>query len=200
MIDLPDTASVATCTAIAQILPVFLVALVAERIVRAKQPKSPLARARSTLALLIRILVDLAIATGLLAFTLVALMGIEANGLSGPRAEELWGATFVLGFAILYRWMLLSTPLLGVVNEVGRASSNFIFDAVAGLSEGASARLTGALTALYSGLYFVSEVVFSILGAGLYEGAMRTAEKMVSRIAAKQEPDSSAVDQGRNRD
>lgn len=196
MIDLPDTASVATCTAIAQILPVFLVALVAERIVRAKQPKSPRARARSTLALLIRILVDLAIATGLLAFTLVALMGIEANGLSGPRAEELWRATFILGFAILYRWMLLSTPLLGVVNEVGRASSNFVFDAVAGLSEGASARLTGAWTALYNGLYFVSEVVFSILGAGLYEGAMRTAEKMVSRIAAKQESDSSAVDEG----
>ncbi|WP_313366640.1 hypothetical protein [Microbacterium sp.] len=197
MIDLPDTASVATCTAIAQILPVFLVALVAERIVRAKQPKGPMARARSTLALLIRILVDLAIASGLLAFTFVALMGIEANGLSGPSAEKLWGATFVLGFAILYRWMLLSTPLLGVVNEVGRASSSAIFDTVAGLSEGASAGLAGVWTALYSGLYFVSEAIFSILGGGLYEGAVRTAEKMVSRIAAKQDSDSSAVDEAR---
>lgn len=196
MIDPPDTASVATCAAIAQILPVFMVALVAERIVLAKRPKTPTAKARSVLASLLRIAVDTVIATCLLAFTLRALMGIEANGLRGSDASELWIATFVLGFAILYRWMLLSTPMLQLVSEFGQIVADFIFDGIARLAEILPAWLAGAWTFLYNALYFVSEVAFSVITAGLYDGALRTAERAVSRFVRK---DDSAPSRGKDK-
>lgn len=77
-----DTASAATCAAIAQIMPVFLVALIAERVVVSRSDDPTVVR-RSMLAAAFRVLVDLTIAVGLLTCTGLALVGIEIDGWSG---------------------------------------------------------------------------------------------------------------------
>lgn len=111
-----DTAGPATCAAIAQIMPVFLVALIAERVVLRKT-ETISDRRMAVVATTIRILVDLTLACALLLTTLLSLTAIEVGGVSGQQAEVIWGLTISLFVGVLYRWLLLSTPLLGLFNQ-----------------------------------------------------------------------------------
>jgi hypothetical protein len=180
--EIPDSASAATCAAIAQILPVFMVALVAERVVRRQDPSDPRARTRMLLATLIRIFVDLALAASLLVLTLLALSGVESEGLTGDWAAVLWTGTVATGFAVLYRWMLMSTPLWSVLNDANRIWIDGVFNAIerlgAKLPEGLN-RLSDLIGRV---VLVISEIVFGILSAGLFNGALSISEWLAARL------------------
>jgi predicted Co/Zn/Cd cation transporter (cation efflux family) len=99
-----------TCGAIAQIMPVFMVALIAERIAF-KRGASSAETSRRLLVALARVVVDLTLAIGLLFVTVRALVGIEVGGLEGAEARATWVLAGLLAVAVLYRWLLLSPPV-----------------------------------------------------------------------------------------
>lgn len=128
-VNLLDTMSPATCAAIAQIMPVFLVALIAERVVFRKS-EDVAKRRRNIITAVVRIGVDLLLACALLFITLLTLTGIEVGGIEGEQAETIWLFVILLFFGVLYRWLLLSTPLLemfdGLANAVAAGFVHFI--------------------------------------------------------------------------
>lgn len=109
----------ATCATLAQVMPVFLVALTAERIVF-KQSKSPRKMTRRIAAVLARTLLDLAIAIALVVATFMAVAGVENEGLKGDGATTLWNLAIILTIVVVYRWLLLSTPIGQVYLEATR--------------------------------------------------------------------------------
>lgn len=102
----------ATCASIAQILPLFFVALVAERVSVRKSRSDGSISDAAVLAVLVRIVVDLLMAFALLVLILLALQGVQKDGLPEERSQVLLIGTFILMCLVLYRWLLLSTPIL----------------------------------------------------------------------------------------
>lgn len=182
MLNLPDTASTATCAAIAQILPVFMVALVAERIAKLREPVTARKRIRLMLATTIRIMVDLILALSLLALTLAALIGIESEGLNGRSATALWTGTVAMGFAILYRWLLLSTPLLSFFNEINQIWVRLVFNSVESLGRAVPQSFAWIWTGVSRVLLVVTEVLFGFLTVGMFNGALSFSEWLAARI------------------
>lgn len=158
-----DAMSAATCATVAQIMPVFVVALIAERIVFRRSPEAGQYPA-TQFAVLFRIVIDLALALALLGTSALALIGVELRGLAGSAAETVWFGSGLLAVLIVYRWLLLSTPLLAMVAEASRVWAR----AVEAMLEGANLvtavpiRTLGVagdvfLTALSAGLFPVME-------------------------------------------
>jgi len=181
-VNLPDTASAATCTAIAQILPVFMVALVAERIAKLKEPAAFRAQVMLLLATVIRIFFDLALAFTLLTLTFVALLGVEADGLDGSPAKLLWGGSMVMGVAILYRWLLLGTPLLGLLNEANRFWVRLVFDTMEAAGRALPRGVSWLSDVIGRVVLVVSEVLFGFIGAGMFNGALSVSEWLAAKI------------------
>jgi len=87
-----------TCAVLANIIPIFLIALIAERAV---SRKSPLALRTA------KFVIDFALATVMLALEIGLLIGVENGGLH-KTAPLAWVGTFLILLAVLYRWALLS--------------------------------------------------------------------------------------------
>lgn len=171
-----------TCAAVAQTLPVFLVALIAERIVfRARRS----GLARQWLATLARVFIDATIVLTLLVLTAYALVGLEKNGLQGGEAKALWFMSGVVALVVVYRWLLLSTPLLDFSRHVARVVADGTIDFLDGLARGAgsvwglvvlpTARLLdGALT-----------LVGSVLTVGVTDVAFNITTRLLDRISER---------------
>jgi len=115
------------CAAIAQVAPVFMVLLVAERVVfTAEDSSEPGTRMNAAAMALGRVLVDLALALLGAALTMSSFIGIEEGGLFGDRAETMWILTFLLITAVLARWLLLSTPLSLIFEWTARGLTEFL--------------------------------------------------------------------------
>lgn len=119
MASLTDAMSASTCATVAQIAPVFLVALVAERIVFRASP-SPVEQRKRIAIVLIRVVIDGTIAVSLLLLTLLAVAGVEADGLTGQSARSAWYGFVLLAIAVIYRWLIVSTPLLPFLNAAAQ--------------------------------------------------------------------------------
>lgn len=182
MLEFPTTASAATCAAFAQILPVFMVALVAERVARSKEPADSSARARLRLATLVRILFDLMLTAVLLFLTFAALDGIESDGVDGEHAALLWGGTFIIGLAILYRWLLLSTPILSLLTELGEAWARVVTRALDWLLSAVPEGWDFLVDTFGRILQVLSEVVFGLLSAGLFRGLPKLSDWFAPRV------------------
>lgn len=159
--------SAATCASLAQIMPVFVVALIAERIAFRRTPGAP-EYTRNRLTVMLRILIDLALALALLAVTALALIGVELDGLYGRAADAAWIGAGLLATLIVYRWLLLSTPLLSLLADASEVWTRAIDDMLDSASTAAEIpiRVLGAagdvvLTALSAGLFPVAETLAS---------------------------------------
>ena len=101
------TMNTATCEALAQVMPVLLIALIAERV--GFNPRKNKRKSRYELAVaLTRTFVDFVLALVIVSLELGFLNGIDGGGYKGSIARSYWAFTVLILIAILYRWLLLS--------------------------------------------------------------------------------------------
>ena len=127
------------CAALAQLAPVFMVLLVAERVVFAVDEEDTfedmIENDEAWLAAG-RIAVDLILA-GLSAFlTISALVGIEAGGYTGEFANWMWVMTFGLIGLVILRWLFLATPFSALFTRYMRGQAKFLLDVGEGIADG----------------------------------------------------------------
>jgi hypothetical protein len=99
--------NVATCEALAQLMPVLLIALIAERVAFKRTKNRRKARFKLASAL-IRTLFELMLALVIIGGELGFLNGIDEHGFKGETARSYWLLAVLVLIAILYRWVLLS--------------------------------------------------------------------------------------------
>jgi hypothetical protein len=150
--------SAATCAAVAQLLPVLLVVLIAERIVVPGKRRSK-RRTRRLIAASARLFVDLVLAVTLVVGIFVALAGVENDGLQGQGANTVWVLAIALTVGVVYRWFLLSP----VVYEVGTSIANWYVR----LLERAFAPIEGFSEPLATALRVGAEFLFGVAGGGV---------------------------------
>ena len=132
-----------------------------------------------------RVLFDLALMVFLLVWMMLALIGIESNGLSGAGARRLWSGTFFLAVIVVYRWLLLSTPLLDGIGRItswyGRAVAKMLDAAIMALPAYFEQLL--AFTARV--LQVLSEAFATVVSAGLWNGIDGISEWFSRRAASR---------------
>ena len=171
MASLTDAMSAQTCATIAQIAPVFLVALVAERIVFRSSPR-PAEQRRRIAVVLIRVGIDTIIAVALLLLTMLVVAGVETEGLTGRSATYAWFGFVSLAIAVIYRWLLLSTPLLSILNIGAQRWAEWVAQATFQVAEwlgwliGRSI-LPGLANVVAQVISIASDVIIGILTVGL---------------------------------
>jgi len=102
--------SAATCAVLANVIPIFFIALIAERTV---------SRRDALLGRAVRFLADLILATLMLMLEIGVLIGVEKDGLN-QSAPLAWVGSGLVMLAVLYRWALLSPTMNDVVDAVWR--------------------------------------------------------------------------------
>lgn len=135
-----DTMGAGVCSALAQLAPVFMVLLVAERVVFTTGEDD------DTVDDLLdndefwlgtgRIVVDLLLAAMCAFLTISALIGIEEVGFVGGYAAAMWVITFALIGLVILRWLFLATPLSTVFTGYLRAQARMMFNTAEGLRDG----------------------------------------------------------------
>lgn len=157
-----DSMGAGVCGALAQLAPVFMVLLVAERVVFTTDGDETLEDLIDDDEVWLgagRLVVDLLLA-GLCAFlTIGALIGIEAEGYTGPFAETMWNLTFALIALVILRWLFLATPLSAVFTGIARAQAKAAFAFAEGVTNGAVAFLADAINAAV-------QFVFGVISLG----------------------------------
>lgn len=105
-----------TCATLANVIPIFLIALIAERSVSRRAPHASRAA---------RLVVDFSLAALMLILEIGLLIGVENGGLnkSGVLA---WIGSGALMIAVLYRWALLSPTTDDIMDAAFRASVRFL--------------------------------------------------------------------------
>ena len=104
-----------TCAALAQIVPVFLIALIAERLTTPKfsEADDMVRRLGMILRFAFRAIVDIVLAIAMVAVELRCVLGIERDGLDGDTARQTWALFVVIVIWSLLRW-LARNPLIVV--------------------------------------------------------------------------------------
>jgi hypothetical protein len=108
-----NSMSADTCAALAQVVPVFLIALIAERVrtPRIKDDETTSRRLAIILRATFRALSDLLLAIVLVALEITVVVGIEAGGMTGEDAQQNWGFFILVTIWTLLRW-LLANPIV----------------------------------------------------------------------------------------
>jgi hypothetical protein len=110
MSSLPDLTS-ETCLGIATMMPVFLVGLIAEKLIYTPTSKPGVERAFELIQLFLRTVVDICTAALIVIAIVGALSGTNSGGLHGRAAVSEWTLTILVVVIVLVRWVALSPGL-----------------------------------------------------------------------------------------
>ncbi|MGN7977401.1 hypothetical protein ACTJJ4_07485 [Microbacterium sp. 22195] len=132
-----DAMNADVCTALSQLAPVFMVLLVAERVVFKRSGDEDALESDSFWLGIAQITVDLLLAALSAFITISALLGIQAKGYEGTFANVLWTTTITLILLVILRWLFLATPLSSAFTQVVRSQARAALALQEGLVEGA---------------------------------------------------------------
>lgn len=159
-----DTMSAEACAAVAQVVPVFLIALIAERV---RAPKSnvlerrrPLVRLAVILRALGRVVVDVSLAVIMVVLEITVLLGIDTDGLGGKTAQQTWALLILVIAVTLLRWLFLNPAIQLLAVEYWRFAgfvAEWLFRAIAYLAELLAKVLVGGPDFIAKGLERVAD-------------------------------------------